>query len=83
MIFQHLAHCLIYSAVFLFQFARHMAYLLKMSSALPTHHTCGGTWSTALVAAWLVASAFLPITHHPSQSSPTVVHGERCERSLQ
>ncbi|KAE9370436.1 hypothetical protein N431DRAFT_426801 [Stipitochalara longipes BDJ] len=36
--FQHVWHCLIYSGVYLFQFARHMALLLKTSSALPAHH---------------------------------------------
>jgi len=35
---QHVWHCLIYSGVYLFQFARHMAWLLKTSSALPAHH---------------------------------------------
>ena len=36
--FQHVWQCLIYSGVYLFQFARHMALLLKTSSALPAHH---------------------------------------------
>jgi hypothetical protein len=36
--FQHVWHCLIYSGVYLFQFARHMALLLRTSSALPAHH---------------------------------------------
>ena len=39
--FQHLALCLIYSAVCLFQFSRHMALLLQTTSALPAHRTCG------------------------------------------
>ena len=36
--FQHVSYCLIYSAVCLFQFLRHLALLLKTPSALPAHH---------------------------------------------
>ena len=79
---QYAWHCLIYSGAYLFQFARHMALLLKMSSALPTHHTCGGTWSTASSRPGWLPRAFLPIPIPFPVSVPTVVR-ERCERSLQ
>jgi hypothetical protein len=47
---QHVSRCLIYAAAYLFQFSRHMALLLKSSSALPAHHCMRTTTlSTRLV----------------------------------
>jgi hypothetical protein len=59
-LFQHVWHCLIYSGVYLFQSARHMALLLKTSSALPAHHCIR---QASRPQGWL-PRAFLPFPSH-------------------
>jgi hypothetical protein len=73
-LFQHVWHCLIYSGVNLFQFARHMALLLKTSSALPAHHCI----RQASPQGWL-PRAFLPF---PSLPTVRAARAESTDRSL-
>jgi hypothetical protein len=61
-LFQHVWHCLIYSGVYLFQFARHVALLLKTSSALPAHHCIR---QASRPQGWL-PRAFLPFPSLPT-----------------